>query len=217
MNVILPVIQTGDFVRNRSWKLEDAQKISVEFPYTFHKPSKEVVSLLKAGNQAKLIFQFESDAPEVPSAERMWVAITEVKNGIYSGYLDNDPANIVDLKHKDIIEFRECHIIDTDLDDPVVSITDKYIKRCFVTNNILYEARPVGYLYREEPDHDDDSGWRFTAGDETDEYMEDTNNSSYVSLGAVLREDDSYLSLLEREAGVAFARDDEGNFVELDD
>lgn len=204
-------------MQSRSWKLEDAQKLADEFPYTFHKPSKEVVSQLKAENQAKLIFEFESGDPEAPRAERMWVEITEVKNGVFSGYLDNEPAYIKDLKHKDPVEFRECHIIDTDLDDPVPSITDKYIKRCFVTHNILYEGRPVGYLYREEPDYDDDSGWRFTAGDEADEYMEDSDNSSYVSLGAVLREDDSCVALLDREVGVAFARDDKGNFVELDD
>jgi len=47
--------------------------------------------------------------------------------------------------------------------------------------------------------------------------MEDSDNSSYVSLGAVLREDDSCLPLLEREAGVAFAKDEKGHFVELDE
>ena len=124
-------------MKNRSWKLAGAQKLADEFPYTFHKPSKEVVSQLKAENQAKLIFEYESDDPEAPSAERMWVEITEVKNGVFSGYLDNEPAYINDLKHKDPIEFRECHIIDTDINDPVPSITDKYIKRCFVTNSRL--------------------------------------------------------------------------------
>lgn len=204
-------------MRNRSWKLEDAQKIAEEFPYTFYKPSSEVVSQLSAGNQAKLIFEFESDDPEVPRAERMWVEITAVKDGEFSGYLDNEPAFIKDLKHKDPVAFRECHIIDTDLDDPVPSITEKYIKRCFVTNNVLYEGRKVGYLYREKPDYEDDSGWRFTAGDETDEYMDDPNNASYVSLGAVLRQDDSILSLLDREPGVAFVRDEKGGFFELND
>lgn len=204
-------------MQKRSWKLENARKIADEFPYTFYKPSKEVVSQLKEGNQVKLIFEFESDDPNAPRAERMWVEITNVNDGVFSGYLDNDPAYIKDLKHKDPIEFSECHIIDTDLKDPIPSITEKYIKRCFVTHNILYEGRQVGYLYREEPDCDDDSGWRFTAGDETDEYMEDSDNSSYVSLGAVLREDDSILTLLECEVGVAFVRDENGNFIELDD
>jgi hypothetical protein len=206
----------GVIVQNRSWKLEDAQKIANEFPYTFYKPSEEVISQLKAGNQAKLIFTFESEDPEAPRAERMWVEITEVTQNGFSGYLDNDPAYIKDLKYKDPIDFNECHIIDTDLNDPVPSITEKYIKRCFVTNNILYEGQPVGYLYREEPDKEDDSGWRFTTGSETNEYMDDSNNISYVSLGAVLREDDSFVGLLEREEGVAFAKDEEGNFVELD-
>jgi len=203
-------------VQNKSWKLEDAQKIADEFPYTFHKPSKEVVSKLKEGNQVKLIFEIESEEPEAPRAERMWVEIVDVKDDVYFGYLDNDPTYIKDIKYKDPIEFRECHIIDTDLDDPVPSIADKYIRRCIVTNNILYEGQPIGYLYREEPYKDDDSGWRFTTGNETDEYMDDPNNSSYVSLGAVLRKDDSCLPLLEREEGVAFVKDEEGNYIEFD-
>ena len=203
-------------MQNKKWSLEDAQKIADDFPYTFYKPSKEVVSLLQVGNQAKLIFEFESDDPENPRAERMWVEITEVKENEFYGYLDNDPEYIKDLKYKDPVVFEGCHIIDTDLKDPVPSITDKYIKRCFVTNNILYESKSVGYLYREEPDQEDDSGWRFTTGTETDEYMDDSGNTNYVSIGAVLREDDSIVNLLEREYGVAFAKDEEGNFIELD-
>lgn len=204
-------------MQNRSWKLSDAQQIADEFPYTFHKPSVEVVSKLAPGNLAKLIFEFESDAPEAPKAERMWVEIATVNGGQYSGFLDNDPAYIKDLEYKDSIVFEARHIIDTDLVDPVPSIVDKYIKRCFVTKNILHGDREVGYLYREEPDNDDDSGWRFTAGDEIDEYMDDAENTSYVSLGAVLREDDSMLALLDRESGVAFVKDEQGNFVELHD
>lgn len=120
----------------------------------------------------------------------MWVEIIEVTEHGFRGCLDNQPAYIKDLQHGDPVEFQECHIIDTDLLAPVPSITEKYIKRCIVTNNILYEGQKVGYLYREEPDHEDDSGWRFTTGSETDEYMDDSSNASYVSLGAILRVDD---------------------------
>jgi hypothetical protein len=95
-------------------------------------------------------------------------------------------------------------------------MTDKYIKRCFVTNNILYDGEPVGYLYREKPDRDNDSGWRLTAGYETDEYMDDASNFSYVSLGAVLRQDDSFVSLLKHEAGIAFVKDQKGQFIEVE-
>lgn len=203
-------------VNNQSWFLEDAQSLADEFPYTFYKPSNKVISKLKTGNQAKLIFQFESNDPDAPRAERMWVEIIEVTDNGFRGTLDNDPSYIQDLKYQDQVEFQEHHIIDTDLNDPVSSITDKYIKRCFVTNNILYEGEPVGYLYREEPDQEDDSGWRFTTGKETDEYMDDSNNTSYVSLGVVLREDDNCLALLERESGVAFIKNENGQFIELD-
>ncbi|MEI8647339.1 DUF2185 domain-containing protein [Paraglaciecola sp. Hal342] len=75
----------------------------------------------------------------------------------------------------------------------------------------------MGFLYREQPEYDDDSGWRITAGNETDEYMLDPSNSSYVSLGAVLRKDDSFLALTESDIGMAFIKDDEGNFVVLED
>ena len=48
---------------------------------------------------------------------------------------------------------------------------------CIATNRITVEGRKVGYCYREEPDGGWDSGWRFTAGDESDEYMDDPNNA----------------------------------------
>lgn len=203
-------------MKTKSWHLEDAKKTAAEFPYTFYSPSSEVISQLKVGNEVKLIFEFESDDPEAPGAERMWVEITTITDDGFTGTLDNEPAYIQDIKYQDPVEFQACHIVDTELDDPVPSITDKYIKRCFVTNNILYDGEPVGYLYREDPDYDDDSGWRISTGTETDEYMDDSDNISYVSLGAVLREDDSCVAFLERDSGVAFIKDDNGQFIELD-
>ena len=202
-------------MRNKSWQLEDAQQIANEFPYTFHKPSAEAVSLLNKGNLVKLIFVFESNDPEAPIAERMWVEITEVKDSKFSGTLDNDPAYIQDLKYEDLVEFNASHIIDTDIEDPIPSITDKYIKRCFVTNRILYEGEKIGYFYREIEHQENDSGWRFMVGDETDEYMDNSDNISFVSLGAVLREDDSVVNYLENTVGKRFEKNKEGNFIEI--
>ena len=50
---------------------------------------------------------------------------------------------------------------------------------CFATDKILVDGCKVGYMYREQPDCDSempDSGWRFTAGDECEEYMDNPNN-----------------------------------------
>ena len=48
----------------------------------------------------------------------------------------------------------------------------KGVDGCIATNRITVEGCKVGYCYREKPDGDWDSGWRFTAGDESEEYMD---------------------------------------------
>ena len=53
-----------------------------------------------------------------------------------------------------------------------------------------------------------------TAGDESDEYIDDADNLSFVSLGAVLREDVSIIGLLETRAPCAFVRSDDGRGFE---
>ncbi len=198
----------------KSWRLDDAQKLADEFPYTFHKPSSEAVRLLQAEDEAKLIFRFHSDAADVPNAERMWVEIKERSGSKFKGILDNDPLHIKDLKCGDPVTFEEKHIIQVSIDDPIPSTTDQYLPRCFVTQRIMNDGQRIGYLYREEPDRDEDSGWRFLCGDESDEYMDDSDNICLVSLGAVLREDDSILELLDSPVGAAFEFDPStGTFI----
>ena len=202
----------------KSWWLADAQKLADDYPYTFHKPSSEAVQLLKPEDGVKLIFRFDSDDPEAPNAERMWVEITKVSDRKFEGVLDNDPAYIKDIKCGDPLTFKRKHIIQVSIDDPVPSKTDKYLPRCFVTQRIMKDGQKIGYLYREEPDREEDSGWRFLCGDESDEYMEDSENICLVSLGAVLREDDRVLGLLDAPVGAAFAFDvSRGDFVPVAD
>lgn len=200
----------------KSWQLEDAQQLADDYPYTFYKPSPTATAMLAQGNRVKLIFTFSSDDPAAPAAERMWVEIASIKGDQFTGFLDNEPYYVHDLKHRDLIEFSARHITDTDIEDPVPSITEKYIKRCCVSNRVLYDGEKVGYLYREAPDNDTDSGWRFMVGDETEDYLNDTANLSHVSIGTVLREDNSFIYLLDHEADIAFVRNGAGEFVQLD-
>lgn len=59
-----------------------------------------------------------------------------------------------------------------------------------------------------------DSGWRITSNTEADTYMDNPENIAYVSLGAVLNQDDSFIDLLDQPAGSAFVRDpDTSEFV----
>lgn len=204
------------FKGKKSWWLDDAQKLAREYPYTFHKPSSKAVRLLRPKDEVKLIFRFDSDNPEAPNAERMWVEIKKISGANFEGVLDNSPEYIADLKCGDPLTFQEKHIIQVSIDDPVPSETDKYVARCFVSHRVLKDGQKVGYCYREEPDNDKDSGWRFMSGDESDAYVDDPGNISFVSLGALLREDDSPLKLLESPVGSAFAVDPRtGAFVSV--
>jgi hypothetical protein len=189
-----------------TWHLEDADALAAQHKYRFYKAPRDLIAMVKPGEVVKLIFKFESDDPDAPGGERMWVLVDAVgPNGEFTGRLNNEPRWITDLKLDDPIAFDARHIINTEHDDDN-NIVEKYISRCFVTNRVLREGARVGYLYREEPDEERDSGWRFTANDESDEYMEDTGNIQYVSVGSVLSCDDSFVHLLDSPSGSAFAR-----------
>ena len=82
---------------------------------------------------------------------------------------------------------------------------------------MLNDGQPVGYLYHEPPDDEEDSGWRIMAGDESDDYMDDSKNLACVSLGAVLSRDDAFRDLLDAPVGSAFARNAVTGAFEPDD
>lgn len=55
----------------------------------------------------------------------------------------------------------------------------------FVSQKITQEGWKVGYMERRAPVHEEDSGWFFWAGNETDEYTSDIGNIELLKTGAV--------------------------------
>ncbi len=88
---------------------------------------------------------------------------------------------------------------------------------CIATNRITVEGCKVGYCYREKPDGDWDSGWRFTAGDESDTYMDDPNNAGIYALNTICNDDPDIIPLLNTPAPCAFERDGNGMFQQIKD
>ena len=88
---------------------------------------------------------------------------------------------------------------------------------CIATNRITVEGCKVGYCYREKPDGDWDSGWRFTAGDESEAYMDDPNNAGIYKLNTICNDDPDIISLLSTPAPCAFERDENGVFQQIKD
>ena len=88
---------------------------------------------------------------------------------------------------------------------------------CIATGRITVEGCKVGCCYREEPDGDWDSGWRFTAGDESEAYMDDPNNAGIYKLNTICNDDPDIISLLNTPAPCAFERDENGVFQQIKD
>ena len=87
----------------------------------------------------------------------------------------------------------------------------------FATDRITVEGQRVGYMYREEPDNDIDSGWRFMAGSESEEYMDNTDNLGLHDVNEIANYDPDIVPLLDAPYGSAFERiDGVGEFVEID-
>ena len=88
---------------------------------------------------------------------------------------------------------------------------------CIASSRITVEGCKVGYCYREKPDGDWDSGWRFTAGDESEEYMDDPNNAGIYKLNTICNDDPDIIALLHTPAPCAFERDGNGMFQQIKD
>ena len=83
------------------------------------------------------------------------------------------------------------------------------------SNKVAKERKRIGYLYREESDNDNDSGWRVFSGDETQEYADDARNFDTYNADTILQIDPSIGALLAAPAPVAFERNVSGKFVKV--
>lgn len=79
-----------------------------------------------------------------------------------------------------------------------------------MSDKITVEGMKVGYMYRDAPDEDieNDSGWRFMSGTETEEYADDIDNSEIVSLNTVANYDPAIMPYLKSKAGTELERID---------
>ncbi|MEP7454703.1 DUF2185 domain-containing protein [Phyllobacterium sp. SB3] len=77
---------------------------------------------------------------------------------------------------------------------------------CIATDTITIDGYPVRFMYREDPDNDLDSGWRFLSGFESDDYMEDPENSGIFDVNTIANYDPSIIPLLDSPVGSVFEK-----------
>ena len=75
------------------------------------------------------------------------------------------------------------------------------------TDEIMVKGRPVGYAFREEPDNELDSGWCFTAGDESEAYMADTDNLDVYDVNTIANYDPEIIPFLDAPPGAVLLRE----------
>lgn len=88
---------------------------------------------------------------------------------------------------------------------------------CIATDMITVEGHQVHFMYREPPDNDVDGGWRFMAGLESQEYMDDAENLAFYDVNTIANCDPDIIPFLRAPIGSAFERDSETcQFVAVD-
>lgn len=88
---------------------------------------------------------------------------------------------------------------------------------CIATDQISVDGLPVRFMYREESNNSDDSGWRFMSGFEDDAYMADPNNHDIYDVNTIANYDSSIVPFLDAPVGSAFEKLPESEqFVAID-
>lgn len=167
------------------------------------------------------------------NADRVWLEIPDAKtNGSFGKHLSIDQAArvmanlsspIIDLIGGTLIPNLEFVRWDSQQEkmplaipsDEIQSIAEGY-GACFATDLVTRGDRGVNYLYREEPDFEGDSGWRFMAGSETQDYLDDAANTAIYDVNVVANYEPDIVPLLDAKIGSGFERDENGGFVAAD-
>ena len=77
---------------------------------------------------------------------------------------------------------------------------------CIVSNKVSIDENKIQYCYKEEPDNDNDSGWRFFAGDEDDEYCANPDNFHIFDINTLCNYDKQIIKILNAKPNSMFAK-----------
>ncbi len=90
---------------------------------------------------------------------------------------------------------------------------------CFASDMITVDGFKVGFLYRQQPEFEGDSGWRFLTGFESDEYLADVSRFNRFDVNVIANCDPEIVPLLSSPVDTAFGRDPsvDNRFVRIED
>ncbi|MGN7785002.1 DUF2185 domain-containing protein [Niabella sp. 22666] len=84
-----------------------------------------------------------------------------------------------------------------------------YIGGCYASDKITVDGLPVKYMYREEKNFEEDSGWRFMSGTESQEYIDDPSHLMIYDVNTIANYDPMIIPYLDAKIGSEFIREGE--------
>ncbi|MDO5058483.1 MAG: DUF2185 domain-containing protein [Neisseria sp.] len=75
------------------------------------------------------------------------------------------------------------------------------LDRCIATKEVSERGNAVGFMYREEPVFEHDSGWRFFSGEESDEYTDNPDNFTVLGMNEITEANPDVLPFLQEAEG----------------
>jgi hypothetical protein len=90
------------------------------------------------------------------------------------------------------------------------------VKNYAILSKRALETDRIGYCYRDVPENNIDSGWRFLYGDEDEDYLDNPTNAETIYLEQALSINPALDNILSAPAGSEFEWDDEQEiYVEI--
>jgi len=195
----------------KSYYLENIPARHNENPRQFLKPTDAEIENLKPGDVVRLFFVFNFTTVDGCLAERLWVEITDIEGENFEGDLTNTPVFIKDVQAGDPITFTKNNIATVFVESPIDET-----KKAIISKRALAKQQ-INRAMRGELNNPEDSGWQLLHGDEDQDYLDDPNNSTIVSLEHVLQFEPR-LEAVFTSNGLEFDWDeDTGDFAEYVD
>ena len=100
--------------------------------------------------------------------------------------------------------------------EPMIERKNMMGQIVMVSKKVREGGYKIGYGIRDEPVDDRDSGWFFSVGDETDEYINDTSNVEIWSVNSALMYEPALMEFITEPYGTGIVRVSPDKF-ELDE
>jgi hypothetical protein len=100
------------------------------------------------------------------------------------------------------------------LAEEIVTLADGY-GGCIATDKITVDGEQVTYMYREAPQNELDSGWRFFAGTEDQTYIDDLTHSEVYDVNTIVNYEPAILAYLHYPIGSELERQSGTNKFDL--